>query len=714
MQERDMDANSDLSLLGENFEMGRVLKDDDSGSDNFDAGSGDDHDANEDTPRRRRKKYHRHTPQQIQELEARTQMKTQLERHENMMLRQENEKLRAENTMMKESMANPMCKTCGGQAIPGQISFEDHQVRIENARLKDELNRICALAQKFLGRSVSSMVAPLGHHLQQQNSGMELAGMGIMNNNGFGAPSNVGMPQMPMGLDLGMGNGGFGAPPLPAMPLIKQSLALMGSPSENTMLLQLGLTAMEELVKLSQPDNPLWIKSSDGRREVLDLEEYGKVVSPCMGPRPNGYVTEATRESGLVLANCLSVVETLMNADQWSEIFPALVARSLTLPVMPGDTSGTKDGELQVVHAEVHLPSPLVPVRQMTFLRFCKEISEGTWAVVDTSVDIGQSIFSASAAHPFMGSRRLPSGCIVRDTSSEHNQYDESAVHQLYRPLVSSGIGFGAQKWVASLQRHYEYVASLNSPSLTPEDPAGLSLAGKRGMLKITQQITNSFFSGVCPSAAHQWEPLQFEALDDSMKIMARKTVTGEPDGIVLSAATSVWLPVPQQNLFDYLSDERSRTDWDVMANNGPIQELFHIPKGQGHGNNISVLRPSANGADSNVLILQDAFTDNTSSVIVYVAMDMDSLNTVMSGGETTLVGVLPSGFVIHPDGRGGGSSSSNSSAGDGGGSFLTVGLQILLNSLSNANMLSMDSVFSVNNLIADTVQKIKVALGVA
>lgn len=39
-----------------------------SGSDNMDAGSGDDLDANDKPPRKKR--YHRHTPQQIQELES--------------------------------------------------------------------------------------------------------------------------------------------------------------------------------------------------------------------------------------------------------------------------------------------------------------------------------------------------------------------------------------------------------------------------------------------------------------------------------------------------------------------------------------------------------------------------------------------------------------------------------------------------------------------
>lgn len=72
----------DMGGLGENFDgglsMGRNMRDDGyesrSGSDNFEgvslSGGEDDQEAAEDTPQGRRKKYHRHTPHQIQELES--------------------------------------------------------------------------------------------------------------------------------------------------------------------------------------------------------------------------------------------------------------------------------------------------------------------------------------------------------------------------------------------------------------------------------------------------------------------------------------------------------------------------------------------------------------------------------------------------------------------------------------------------------------------
>lgn len=55
----------------------------------------------------------------------------------------------------------------------------------------------------------------------------------------------------------------------------------------------------------------------------------------------------------------------------------------------------------------------------------------------------------------------------------EHAEYDESAVHQLYRPLLGSGMGFGAQRWVATLQRQCECLAILMSSTVPTRDHTG-------------------------------------------------------------------------------------------------------------------------------------------------------------------------------------------------------------------------------------------------
>ncbi|KAG4138692.1 hypothetical protein ERO13_D07G149600v2 [Gossypium hirsutum] len=723
--------------MGENFEasIGRRSREEEqesrSGSDNIDGVSGDDQDAANNRPRKKR--YHRHTPQQIQELEAlfkecphpdekqrlelskrlcletrqvkfwfqnrRTQMKTQLERHENSLLRQENDKLRAENMSIREAMRNPICTNCGGPAIIGDLSLEEEHLRIENARLKDELDRVCALASKFLGRPLSSLATSIAPPLP--NSNLEL-GVG---SNGFGGLSTT----LPLGPDFGGGVSNS----LPVVP---------PNGVERSMFLELALAAMDELVKMSQTDEPLWIRSLEVGREILNHDEYSRMFTPCIGIKPAGFLTEASRQTGVVIINSLALVETLMDSNRWAEMFPCMIARTSTTDVISSGMGGTRNGAIQLMHAELQLLSPLVPVREVNFLRFCRQHAEGVWAVVDVSIDTLRE--TSGAPTTYVKCRRLPSGCVVQDmpngyskvTWVEHVEYDESQIHHLYRPLLSSGIGFGAQRWVAALRRQCECLAILMSSTVPTGDHTAITASGRRSMLKLAQRMTGNFCAGVCASTVHKWNKLNVGNVDEDVRVMTRKSVDnpGEPPGIVLSAATSVWLPVSPQRLFDFLRDERLRSEWDILSNGGPMQEIAHIAKGQDHGNCVSLLRSSAmNANQSSMLILQETCMDAGGSLVVYAPVDIPAMQVVMSGGDSAYVALLPSGFAIIPDGPGSPGPTTSNGNGDShmvGGSLLTVAFQILVNSLPTAK-LTVESVETVNNLISCTVQKIKAAL---
>ncbi|KAJ7962320.1 Homeobox-leucine zipper protein like [Quillaja saponaria] len=759
----NIDGQGDMTRMPENYEpnLGRIRSREEelesrSGSDNMDGASGDDQDAADNPPRKKR--YHRHTPQQIQELEAlfkecphpdekqrlelskrlcletrqvkfwfqnrRTQMKTQLERHENSLLRQENDKLRAENMSIRDAMRNPICSNCGGPAIIGDISLEEQHLRIENARLKDELDRVCALAGKFLGRPISSLpnsiVPPLPH------SSLEL-GVG---SNGFGSMTNV-TTSLPLGPDFGVGI----SSPLAVVPPTRSTacLTVLDRSIERSMFLELALAAMDELVKMAQTDEPLWVRSLEGGREILNHEEYMRTFTPCIGLKPNGFATEASRETGMVIINSLALVETLMDSNRWAEMFPCMIARTSTTDVISCGMGGTRNGALQLMHAELQVLSPLVPVREVNFLRFCKQHAEGVWAVVDVSID---TIRETSGAPTFVNCRRLPSGCVVQDmpngyskvTWVEHAEYDESQVHQLYRPLLSSGIGFGSQRWVATLQRQCECLAILMSSAVTNRDHTAITSSGRRSMLKLAQRMTDNFCAGVCASTVHKWNKLNAGNVDEDVRVMTRKSLDdpGEPPGIVLSAATSVWLPVSPHRLFDFLRHEGLRSEWDILSNGGPMQEMAHIAKGQDPGNCVSLLRASAmNANQSSMLILQETCIDAAGSLVVYAPVDIPAMHVVMNGGDSAYVALLPSGFAIVPDGpgtRGTHSTINNGNRGGGdhndtgsvphrvSGSLLTVAFQILVNSLPTGK-LTVESVETVNNLISCTVQKIKAAL---
>ncbi|KAK3220773.1 hypothetical protein Dsin_014743 [Dipteronia sinensis] len=81
--------------------------------------------------------------------------------------------------------------------------------------------------------------------------------------------------------------------------------------------------------------------------------------------------------------------------------------------------------------------------------------------------------------------------------------------------------------------------------------------------------------SGVCASSLRKWHKLLVEGRPEDFRGLTRKSRNdpGEPTGIVLSAATSIWLPTTKQRLFDFLSNERMRSHWDVLLIDVQMQE---------------------------------------------------------------------------------------------------------------------------------------------
>ncbi|KAL2524005.1 Homeobox-leucine zipper protein MERISTEM L1 [Abeliophyllum distichum] len=684
-----------------------------SGNDIMEAPSGEDQDPNQ---RPKKKRYHRHTQNQIQEMESffkecphpddkqrkdlgrqlgleplqvkfwfqnkRTQMKSQHERHENTQLRTENEKLRAENIRYKEALSNATCPNCGGPAAVGEMSFDEQHLRIENARLREEIDRISGIAAKYVGKNMLSF-------------------------------PNL-PPGTPRPLDLGGGNFGPQTSLSGEMYGATDLLRSVSGPTDvdKPIIIELAVAAMEELIRMAHTGEPLWIPSSDNSGETLSEDEYIQTFPRGIGPKPLGLKSEASRESAVVIMNHNNLVEILMDVNQWQTVFSTIVSRAMTLEILSTGVAGNYNGALQVMSAEFQVPSPLVPTREIYFVRYCKQHADGTWAVVDVSLD---NLRPGSISK----CRRRPSGCLIQElpngyskvTWVEHVEVDDRAVHNIYRPIVNSSLAFGARRWVATLDRQCERLASVMANNISTGEVGVISSPeGRKSMLKLAERMVLSFCTGVGASTALAWTTLSGSGSDD-VRVMTRKSMDdpGRPPGIVLSAATSFWLPVPPKRVFDFLRDENSRSEWDILSNGGLVQEMAHIANGRDPGNAVSLLRVnSANSSQSNMLILQESCTDSTGSFVIYAPVDVVAMNVVLSGGDPDYVALLPSGFAILPDGpihQGGGLPEVGS-----GGSLLTVAFQILVDSVPTAK-LSLGSVATVNSLIKCTVERIKSAI---
>lgn len=122
---------------------------------------------------------------------------------------------------------------------------------------------------------------------------------------------------------------------------------------------------------------------------------------------------------------------------------------------------------------------------------------------------------------------------------------------------------------------------------------AGLSLSGRRSMLKLAQRMVDSYCSGLSTSMIGDWEMLHAGDIGQDIRVMTRNSFNnpGEPPGMLLSASTSVWMPAPHELLFNFLRDEQVRGEWDILTRGGTMREMLHIAKGRSRENCVSLLR---------------------------------------------------------------------------------------------------------------------------
>ncbi|PIN18690.1 Transcription factor, contains HOX domain [Handroanthus impetiginosus] len=723
-----------------------------SGSERIEGASGNEQEADQQQPQNKKKRYHRHTARQIQEMEAlfkecphpddkqrlklsqelglkprqvkfwfqnrRTQMKAQQDRQENVVLRAENESLKNENFRLQATLRNIVCPNCGGPAMLGEMGYDEQQLRIENARLKEEFERMCCLVSQYTGRP---MPAAMGQNTSLLAPSLDLD----MSSNPYPRkfeqdhigncppPDMIPLPFMP-------GNSHF---PGNALIILEE---------EKSLALDLAVSSMNELLKMCHTGEPLWKTSPQGK-QVLNLEEYSRMFSWSVNLKQHAseFRTEATKDTAVVIMNSITLVDAFLNANKWMELYPCLIARAKTLQVVHSEVSGHASGSLHLMYAELQALSPLVPTREAHFFRYCQHnAEEGTWAIVDFPVDGFQIDYPPS----FPYYRRRPSGCIIQDmpngysrvTWVEHAEVEDGPIHQVYSCLVTSGVAFGAQRWLAVLQRQCERLASLMARNISDLGVIP-SPEARKSLMNLAQRMIRTFCLNISTSYGQSWTALS-DSADDTVRITTRKvTEPGQPNGLILSAVSTTWLPYQHKQVFDFLRDERRRAQLEVLSNGNSLHEVAHIANGSNPGNCISLLRinVASNSSQSVELVLQESCSDDSGSIVVYTTIDVDAIQMAMNGEDPSCIPLLPLGFVIIPLGQTNNNDPSTianeanvkqlQASEDGhlpdSGCLLTVGLQVLASTIPTAK-LNLSSVTAINHHLCNTVQQINAVLG--
>lgn len=132
--------------------------------------------------------------------------------------------------------------------------------------------------------------------------------MGSFGGQGIGGPS--------LDIDLLPGSSST-IPSLPFQPHL--------SDMDRSLMTDIAARAMEELLRLVQTNEPLWMKSASDGRDVLNLESYESIFPRASANLKKPHVRiEASRDSGVVIMNGLALVDMFIDSVRFLPLFSPL------------------------------------------------------------------------------------------------------------------------------------------------------------------------------------------------------------------------------------------------------------------------------------------------------------------------------------------------------------------------------------------------------
>ncbi|KAF5206744.1 Homeobox-leucine zipper protein hdg12 [Thalictrum thalictroides] len=458
----------------------------------------------------------------------------------------------------------------------------------------------------------------------------------------------------------------------------------------NALMVDTAVKSMNEFLELTEINEPLWKSSSDWMGDDLDTETYRNMFPKDNYLNNSNVRIEASRSSGVVMVDESLLANMFMDPNKWMQCFPTVVpeAELIRIEASAGIT-GNPHGTLQL----------------------------GLWAVVDISWNPPKV---EKTICPIV--RKLPSGCLIQGmrngctkvTWIEHVEVeDRTPIHPLVRDHILKGVAFGAGRWISTLQRISERLEFSPATGATNDDDQlnGVlsSDTGRENLMKLSQMMINNFFASINTSHSQKWSTL---SRSDDIQVRMSHRGTTQPvksDSLIIGAATSIWLPLPSTEVFDFLRKEKARPQWDVLYFDHAINEIAYIVNGLEPGHRISVLE-AVDPKGTKTLILQESSTDPSGSLVVHSPINMDVLNSLTTEQDLSKIELLPSGMAIFPAGglnsKDGASSSSSSSTG----SFVTLGFQKNLGDL-RAEKMNLEAINRAKNVVQSNVSRLKSAL---
>ncbi|KAI5446778.1 hypothetical protein KIW84_014574 [Lathyrus oleraceus] len=483
--------------------------------------------------------------------------------------------------------------------------------------------------------------------------------------------------------------------------------------------------AMEELARLVRVNEPFWVSAThvhDGRF-TLDRESYEQVFPKDNHFQGANVCEESSKFSGVVKLSALHLVDMFLDSVKWKNLFPTIITKAETVKVFETGSTENRDGALLLMYEQMHILSPLVRPREFNIIRYCKQVDAGVWMITDMSIDSSQPNTT-----PLCQSWKHPSGCIIRElphgaclvTWVEHVEVEDKIhTHPVYRHVISNFNLYGAESWIKELQRMCERSLSFYVETIPNQETSGVitSIDGRKSVMKFAHRMVKMFCESLTMTGQLEFQDVTLDSIGGVRVSIRKNNIFGQPKGTVVVAATTIWLPLPAQKIFEFLRDPTNRSKWDVLSFGNSMIEIAHIFNGPYPGNCISILQPSIPTEDQRV-ILQESFTSSVGSYVIFAPTDRTSMNIAIRGDESKGLEILPTGFVVCSKSRPSAAFEASGNIGRVGvgggdaGSLLTLAFQILISSSNGTDTQQhMESMAAVNSLLAGTIRKVQEAL---
>ncbi|KAI9186498.1 hypothetical protein LWI28_017877 [Acer negundo] len=397
--------------------------------------------------------------------------------------------------------------------------------------------------------------------------------------------------------------------------------------TNKTKIKDLASAAMEELTIMASMGEPLWLRKGGDNIQPENLNSF-----------------EYMRQFGSVDATLEEIIRMVEVRDP---NLPSLDPNSHELPV-PGDnyrppTMPRELKEQQSLEASRHLG--FVHMTSVSIVELFMDVNQ--WLATFSNIVSRATLLGVIST----GVEGSYDGALQVVTWVDHATVNGTVIHSIYRHLVVSGFAFGAQRWVASLIRHCQWLVTLRAAGTSANQVnAIIPRRGRKNMLKLSERMRRILWGDFGASSGNTWMSLPIIGAED-IRVMTKGNIhfPGKPAATMLAFTTSLRLPVPPTTVFNFLRDDISRIKWDVRLSRNLIQELAYINNGGLTENRVSILQVNATPLDIEMMYLQESFIDHTDAYVIYAPVDVPTMSDILNGRNIDNVNILPCGFAILP-----------------------------------------------------------------